>query len=159
MLICTYLAIKGNVAPATQNQALCAIVFLYKRVLRIELHDTIDSVRAKPSKRVPVVLSINEISKILSNMRGIPKLMASLCYGAGLRKMECHRLRVKDIDLDRNEITVRQGKGNKNRRVPLPQKCEEALRTQLAFVSKLHNRDRLEGLPAVEMPYALAKKV
>ncbi len=103
----SHLAVNRNVSPVTQNQALCALVFLYKHILKTPLDDNVCGVRAKRQKNIPVVLSNNEVRAILNNMSGLPKLMALLCYGAGLRKMECHRLRVKDIDCERNEITVR----------------------------------------------------
>ncbi len=154
----TYLAVKRNVSPATQNQALCGLVFLYKKVLQIDLGQTIDAVRAKRVQRIPIVLSVNEVTELLSNMNGTTRLMASLCYGAGLRKMECHRLRVQDIDFDRNEITVRQGKGNKDRRVPLPLSIKSTIKIQLDFVEKLHQQDRLDNLPSVQMPHALQNK-
>ncbi len=154
----SYLAIYKNVSPATQNQALCAIVFLYKHVLKQPLDDNICSTRSRRQQNVPVVLSENEVLRLLEEFFGLPKLMASLCYGAGMRKMECHRLRVKDIDFHRAEITIRQAKGKKDRRVPLPSSCVALLETQLNFVKMLHQKDREEKIPGVEMPYALARK-
>ena len=154
----SYLAVVKNVSPATQNQALCSIIFLYKHVLKSPLTEEINMRWAKRQEHIPVVLSVNEILNLLSQFYGLPKLMASLCYGAGLRKMECHRLRIKDIDFDRMEITVRQGKGKKDRRVPLPEACVDDLKVQLAFVRELYNKDRLENLPGVELPYAFGRK-
>jgi integron integrase len=154
----THLAVNRNVSPATQNQALCAIVFLYKHVLKKPLDDTIKGKRAKRRIHVPVVLSPQEIQRILSKMQGLPKLMAMLCYGTGMRKMECHRLRVKDIDFDRGEITVRQGKGNKDRRVPLPDACRERLKTQIALVESIFVKDREDQIEGVELPYAIGRK-
>lgn len=154
----SYLAVNKQVSPATQNQALCSIIFLYKHVLKNPLTDEINMKWAKRQEHVPVVLSIDEIMHLLEQFYGLPKLMASLCYGSGMRKMECHRLRIKDIDFDRMEITVRQGKGNKDRRVPLPESCVDDLKVQIAFVEKLHNKDTNESLPGVELPYAINKK-
>jgi len=154
----SYLAVTKQVSPTTQNQALCSIIFLYKHVLKQPLTEEINMKWAKRHEHVPVVLSINEVINLLSQFSGLPKLMASLCYGSGMRKMECHRLRVKDIDIERMEITVRQGKGNKDRRVPLPESCVESLRVQIAFVKELHRKDVLEKLPGVELPYAINRK-
>lgn len=154
----SYLAVERKVSPSTQNQALSALLFLYNKVLEQPLGDTINAVRAKSIERVPVVLSVNEILNLLGQFSGLPKLMASLCYGAGMRKMECHRLRVKDIDFDRMEITIRQGKGNKDRRVPLPISCVEELRIQFGFVKELHKKDQLEKQTGVQLPYAIDRK-
>jgi len=154
----TDLAVKWDVAPSTQNQALCALVFLYKHVIKIPLDDNICGVRAKRQRNIPVVLTEDEVLSILNNMYGLPKLMASLCYGAGMRKMECHRLRVKDIDLQRMEITIRKGKGNKDRRVPVPISCKELLAAQLNFVRTLHEKDQIDNLLGVELPYATNRK-
>ena len=154
----SYLAVAKNVAPATQNQALCALVFFYKHVIKIPLDDNICGVRAKRQRNIPVVLTEKEVLTILEYLYGLPKLMAALCYGAGLRKMECHRLRVKDIDLQRLEITVRKGKGNKDRRVPLPSSCKKLLEAQLEFVKSLYEKDRQENIPGVELPYAFNQK-
>ena len=154
----SHLAVDKHVSPSTQNQALSALLFLYDKVFETPLGDTICAVRAKSIQRVPVVLSVNEILNLLGQLLGLPKLMASLCYGAGLRKMECHRLRVKDIDFDRKEITIRQRKGNKDRRVPLPIACIEELKIQFRFVKELHKKDQLENQSGVELPYAINRK-
>jgi len=154
----SHLALKQKVSPSTQNIALNALVFLYKNVLNIPLDDKINAVRAKSREKMPVVLSTNEIGLLLNNLTGLPKVMASLCYGAGLRKMECHRLRVKDVDFDRKEITVRQGKGNKDRIVPLPVTTINALKCQLDFLKELHKKDELENIAGVELPYAIERK-
>src|SRR5690606_7047300 len=112
------LAVKGNVAASTQNQALSALLFLYRQVLGIELPWMDEVVRAKRPQRVPVVLTREEVTRLLALMEGRYGLMASLLYGTGMRLMECVRLRVKDVDFGRNEICVRNGKGGKDRRVP-----------------------------------------
>ena len=117
----TYLAVKGRVASSTQNQALSAIFFMYKEVLKIELSWLNDVNRAKRPEKVPLVFSKNEIQKLLTNLDGTCWIMAHLLYGAGLRLMECLRLRVKDVDFDMNQITVRDGKGKKDRVTMLPE--------------------------------------
>ena len=154
----SFLAVKLKVSPSTQNQALSALLFLYNRVLKQPLGDTINATRAKAIERIPVVLSKNEVSAILKQMKGLPKLMVALCYGTGLRKMECHRLRVKNIDFERNEIIVRQGKGKKDRHIRLPQACKSELKIQLEFVRQLHQKDQIDDINGVELPYALEKK-
>jgi len=155
----SHLAVDKHVSPATQNQALCALVFLYKQVLEIPLGDnSINAVRSKLKRNLPVVLSINEIERILDNMNGLPKLMAQLIYGTGLRKSEVHRLRVKDVDFDRNAVIVKRGKGGKDRPLPLPMSCKESLHNQIEFVKQLHAKDRQENMAGVELPYALEGK-
>jgi len=155
----TYLAVHKKVAPATQNQALCALVYMYKHVLESPLgENSIDAVRAKYHKNLPVVLSVEEIKKLFTHIYGLPKLMAQVIYGTGLRKSEVHRLRVKDIDFDRNQITVKRGKGNKDRPLPLPKACKEELRQQLEFVKQLYFKDQRENISGVELPYALERK-
>lgn len=125
----THLAVNKKVSPSTQNQALYALLFLYKHLLEIELPEkAINAVRAKPQKNLPTVLSTSEVKTILNEMHGLPKLMAQVIYGTGLRKTEVHRLRVKDIDFDRNQITVKRGKGGKDRPLPLPQTCRVWIR-------------------------------
>jgi len=155
----THLAVHKKVSPATQNQALYSLLFLYKYVLEIELPEkAIDAVRAKPNKNLPVVLSLSEVKALLSSMNGLPKLMAQIIYGTGLRKSEVHRLRVKDIDFDRNQISVKRGKGGKDRPLPLPEACKNDLKSQIDFVSQLYIKDRKENINGVEMPYAIERK-
>lgn len=155
----THLAVTKNVAPATQNQALCALVYLYKHVLEQPLgENTLNAVRARAHRNLPVVLSLLEVKRILDEMNGLPKLIAQVIYGTGLRKNEVHRLRVKDIDFDRNQITVRRGKGRKDRPLPLPEACKNDLLKQLEFVKQLHLKDQRENINGVELPYAFAKK-
>lgn len=118
----THLAVEGNVAASTQNQALSALLFLYREVLNSKLPWMNEMVRAKRPARLPVVLTQAEVQAVLSRMQGVPLLLAQLLYGTGMRLMECIRLRVKDVDFDRLEILVRDGKGGKDRVTMLPQK-------------------------------------
>ena len=153
----SHLAVEGNVAASTQNQALSAILFLFKKVLRRDV--TIDAVRAQRPERVPVVLSVEEVRQVLAQLPAGPmELIGGLAYGAGLRLMECCRLRVKDIDFQRMQITVRDGKGAKDRMVPLPERAAEGLRAQLQNVRRLHEEDLQAGAGWAWLPYALARK-
>lgn len=154
----THLAVRRNVAASTQNQAKSALLFLYKEVLGAELPwlDGVES--AKQSKRLPVVLSQSEATQLLARMSGTAGLIARLLYGSGLRLMEGVRLRVKDLDLDRCEILVRDGKGAKDRVTVLPQRLMEPLAAQLAVTDALHKRDLSEGFGAVYLPHALERK-
>ena len=152
------LAVEGRVAAGTQNQALSALLFLYKEVLSVELPWLETVVRAKRLQRVPVVLSRDEVNRLLAMMDGRFGLMASLLYGSGMRLMECVRLRVKDVDFELNQICVRDGKGGKDRHVPLPRRLREALQAQLERVRLIHRQDLAAGLGAVWLPHALARK-
>jgi integron integrase len=152
------LATVGQVAASTQNQALAAILFLYQRVLGRELDWMASVIHAKRPERLPIVLSREETSAILARMRGVPALMASLLYGAGLRVLECATLRVKDVDFDRHELTVRDGKGRKDRVTLLPARLEPALRSHLARVRTQHAKDLAQGQGAVALPDALDRK-
>lgn len=154
----TRLATEGRVAASTQNQALSALLFLYQEVLGLELPWLEDVTRAKRPRRVPVVLSREEVDRLLTMLDGQAWLQAALLYGAGLRLMECIRLRVKDVDFDRHEITVRAGKGDRDRRVPLPQRLAEPLVQAIARAASIHERDRAAGLAGVWLPHALASK-
>ena len=154
----TRLATQGNVAASTQNQALAALLFLYREVLQVELPWMDNVVRAKGQRRIPVVLSRAEVARLLAQMDGQCGLMASLLYGTGMRLMECVRLRVKDVDFERLEIVVRNGKGGKDRRVPLPQKLRPALQASLDRVRVLHAQDRMAGRAGVWLPNALERK-
>lgn len=154
----TRLATQGNVAASTQNQALSALLFLYREVLRQNLPWLENIRRAKRPQRLPVVLSREEVAQLLSEMNGVTWLMASLLYGAGLRLMECVRLRVQDVDFVRREITVRRGKGGKDRRTMLPAMAVEALQGQLAEARRVHERDLSAGFGEVWLPNALARK-
>jgi len=154
----TGLATRDNVAASTQNQALAALLFLYREVLGIELPWMENVVRAKRPRRLPVVLSRAQVVRLLERLSGREALMAGLLYGSGLRLMECARLRVKDVDLERNELTIRDGKGGKDRMTVLPGALREALLRQLAEVRLLHSRDLACGLGRVHLPHALARK-
>lgn len=154
----SYLAEERNVASSTQNQALCAIIFLYKYVLKIEIGDLGDLARAKKPKRLPVVLSHREMKAIFDNLSGIHWMMATLLYGAGLRLMECLRLRVKDIDFDLNQIIVRDAKGGKDRVTMLPQIAREPLKEHLKQVKKIHQEDLENNHGCVYLPNALQNK-
>ncbi len=154
----THLAVARKVAASTQNQALSAILFLYKEVLGREL-EWLDNVeRAKRPARVPVVLTGSEVRAVLAQLEGRHALMAGILYGAGLRLMECVRLRVKDVDFGYSQITIRDGKGEKDRVTILPAALHATLRTQLERVQTLHQKDLQEGFGEVYLPYALARK-
>ena len=153
----THLAVKENVAAATQNQALSAILFLYKIVLPKEL-GKIENIRAKKPRRVPVVLTKNEITRIFRHLSGTQKLIAGLMYGSGLRLMEALRIRVKDIDFGYNQITIRDGKGQKDRVTMFPQSLITDMELHLNRVKALHQQDLHEGYGSVYLPFALDKK-
>ncbi|MBM4074844.1 MAG: integron integrase [Planctomycetes bacterium] len=153
----THLAVDRRVAASTQNQAFSALLFLYTQVLEMKIG--INAVRAKRPDHVPVVLSIDEVRRVLNNLPfGVMSLMGGLMYGAGLRLMECCRLRVKDIDFERFQITVRDGKGEKDRMVPLPRRLVDGLRNQVEAVRHQHNQDLEVGAGWVWLPYAYAEK-
>jgi integron integrase len=154
----SHLAVARKVSASTQNQALSAILFLYKEVLGREL-EWLDNVeRAKRPARVPVVLTEAEVRAVLAQMDGRHALMAGILYGAGLRLMECVRLRVKDVDFGYSQITVRDGKGEKDRVTILPAALHAKLRTHLERAQTLHRKDLQEGFGEVYLPYALARK-
>jgi integron integrase len=152
------LAAARNVAGGTQNQALSALLFLYKEVLGKDLAWLDGLVRAKRPPRLPTVLTREEAESLLAQLTGVRWLVVSLLYGAGLRVMECLRLRVKDVDLEYRQILVRDGKGQKDRVTMLPEKLLEPLRAHLQRVKGLHARDVKEGFGEVNLPYALARK-
>lgn len=157
-LFLTHLAVKRNVSASTQNQALNAILFMYRQVLQIDVPWLEDVTRAKKPTRLPVVLSVAEVNAVLTSMDGVRGLVAQLLYGTGMRLMECLRLRVKDIDFSRKEIIVRQGKGGKDRVTMLPEKVITALYVHLERVKSLHEKDLLEGYGCVYLPFALERK-
>jgi integron integrase len=152
------LATRGNVSASTQNQAFSALLFLYREVLGRNLKGLETTVRAKPSSRVPLVLSRDEVAAILRQLSGAPGLMASLMYGAGLRLLECCRLRVKDLAFDQGQITVRAGKGRKDRITVLPSALAEPLRVHLEVVRRQHESDLRAGAGSVALPDALDRK-
>jgi len=154
----SWLATERNVAAATQNQALSALLFLYKHVLGQELPWLDGFAHAKRPVRLPTVLTEAEVSRLLEFMDGSLKLMASLLYGAGLRQIECLQLRVKDVDFAYRQILVRDGKGAKDRVTMLPDNVVEPLQQQLGKVRALHRRDLDEGYGEVFLPHALARK-
>ena len=154
----SHLAIQRNVAASTQTVALSALLFLYRQVLDIELPYIEDIERARRPQRLPVVFTRSEVKRILANLDGIQHLIVSLLYGAGMRLMEGLRLRVKDLDFEYHQITVRDGKGQKDRRTMLPSLLVEPLQQQLQKAKRLHDQDLAMGYGTVEMPYALNRK-
>ncbi|HXS74254.1 MAG TPA: integron integrase [Rhodanobacteraceae bacterium] len=152
------LAVRGQVSASTQNQALSALLFLYREVLGIDLPWMENVVRAKRPKHLPVVLSRTETRRLLNAMEGRTWVLASLLYGTGMRLMECLRLRVKDVDFARNEITVRDGKGGKDRRTMLPRALVEPLQREVERARSLHEQDLAAGFGATRLPHALARK-
>ena len=154
-----YLVINNKVSSSTQSQALCALIFFYRYVLKVELSDNIHFTRARKPKTLPVVLSPTEMMGLLNNINAPKqKLMANLLYGCGMRLMECVRLRVLDVDFDYQQIVIRQGKGNKDRIVPIPKKIFHKIKKQIDEVKILHDEDLEEGYGSVYIPYALARK-
>jgi len=154
----THLAVDGHVAASTQNQALSALLFLYREVLERDFGWLDDVVRAKKPKRLPVVFTPEEAMAVVEELQGIRWLMGMLLYGGGLRLMECFRLRVKDLDFDRLQVIVREGKGDKDRVTLLPEAAVEPLKRHLVQVGEAHERAVREGFAGVELPYALARK-
>lgn len=152
------LAVQDNVAASTQNQALSALLFLYKEGLGVTLSWLDNISRAKRPVRLPVVLTINETQVILNQMTGLYALMARLLYGTGIRVMECVRLRVKDLDFERHQIVVRDGKGFKDRVTVLPSVLDSSLQSHLRRVQAVHSSDLEAGFGEVHLPYALARK-
>ena len=152
------LATESNVSSSTQNQALNALLFLYKEVLDKKIGLIQGIVRAKRSRRLPVVLTKEEVKRVLSGITGTPWLMAMLLYGAGLRLMECCRLRVKDIDFSKNQIVIRAGKGDKDRYTMLPGVVKEPLLRHLQAVKRQHEEDLKRGLGRIALPNALERK-
>ena len=153
----SHLATRRKVSASTQGQALAALLFLYKNVLRRDLN-LMEIARAKRPARLPLILSRTEVAAILAHLQGTCWLMASLMYGSGLRVLECCRLRVKDIDFERRELTVRDGKGEKDRLTLLPERLLEPLAAHLERVRRMHASDIRNGTGFVELPYALGIK-
>lgn len=154
----SYLAVDRKVSASTQNQALSAILFLYKQVLDLKLEWLDEVVRAKRPQHLPVILSREEVRILLDEIQGTNGLVAQLLYGTGMRKMECLRLRIQDIDFSYRQITVRSGKGNKDRVTLLPDCLAEPLQAHLEKVRRVHRMDLNEGYGEVYLPYALERK-
>jgi integron integrase len=154
----THLARDRDVAPSTQNQALSALLFLYKDVLKQNIGWLENVERARRPTKMPVVLSRAELKRVFAHMHGVPKLMAGLLYGSGLRLMECVRLRVKDIDFELAQITVRDAKGGKDRVTMLPLNLAEPLRRYLVRIRAQHEQDLEDGFGHVYLPFALSRK-
>ena len=154
----TWLAVKQNVAPSTQNQALSALLFLYRQVLKVDLIGSVDAVRAQKDKRLPTVLTKNEVQQVIARMTGLHQLMAQLLYGSGMRLLECLRLRVKDIEFTHHQLILRDTKGNEDRVTLLPQRIVPLLQAHLISVKIRHQQDVAEGYGRVYLPYALERK-
>jgi integron integrase len=155
----THLAVKEKVAASTQNQALCAIIFLYREVLGIDITDFSNGVIwAKRPQTLPVVLTREEVKGLFAHLGGVPRFMATLLYGSGLRLYECLQLRIKDIDFGYRQITVHDAKGAKDRVTILPEHLIQPLQTHIQKVKKLHENDLARGYGTVALPTALAKK-
>jgi integron integrase len=154
----SWLAEHRQVSASTQNQALSAVLFLYRNVLTIELEGLPPIVRARAPERLPVVLSRDEVRRVLGQVPGTMHLVVTLLYGAGLRLQECLELRIKDLDFDREQIVVRQGKGQKDRVTVLPTTVKEGLRSHLDWVRRLHATDCANGHGRVVLPFAVARK-
>ena len=154
----TSLAVDSQVSASTQNQALNAVLFLYREVLHIKIGDMNDIIRAKRTQRIPVVFTKKEIDSILQYLHGPQKLICALLYGSGMRLLECHRLRIKDIDFLRKQIIVREGKGEKDRMTILPASLLTHLERQIAKVKLLHQEDKADGFGDVYLPDAIRIK-
>ncbi len=153
-----HLAQVEQVSAATQNQTLSALLFLYKYVLHAPLNQRIQASRAKHYKHLPAVLSIDEVRRLLAQLTGTQRLMAELTYGAGLRLLEVHRIRIGHIDFEARRIQVLDGKGKKDRLTFLPQDLVKPIQRQLAAVAAVHAQDLLNGLGSAVLPYAFARK-
>ena len=154
----THLAVKQYVTAPTQNQALNALVFMYRHVLETPLKEIGKTKRARPSRKIPEVLTEKETALVLSQLEGTPLLICELLYGCGLRVMECMRLRVKDIDFGMNQVRIHDGKGNKDRVLMLPEVLCDKLQKHLERIRGLYDMDRENDVPGVYMPFALERK-
>jgi integron integrase len=154
----THLACNRGVAASTQNQALNAVLFMYREVLHREPGDFSEFQPAKRTRRLPTVLTVSEVRRVLDHMEGTHRLMARLLYGSGMRLMECVRLRIKDVDFERGTITIRSGKGDKDRVTMLPETLRDEFKVHIERLKSLHEHDRQANLPGVELPNALAAK-
>jgi integron integrase len=154
----TYLAVEKNVAISTQDQAFSAVLFLFRYVLNKPIENIGEAIRAKRTRRLPVVLTKREVEALIAQLSGLDLLMAKVIYGCGLRLQECLQLRIKDIDFERSTITIRQGKGDKDRQTVFPESLKIELRAHLDKVLLIHEKDRKNNLPGVETPNALGRK-
>lgn len=154
----SHLATDRAVSASTQNQALSAVLFLYRHVLKMEVDLPSGLIRAEKSKTLPVVLTHQEAMAVIGKMSGVPQLMAKILYGSGLRLMECLRLRVKDIDFGNRQIVVRDGKGEDDRSTILPDSLIPLLETHLKIVKAIHEKDLRDGFGETSLPYALSRK-
>ena len=157
-LFLSFLAEKQGLAAATQNQALNALIFLYKQFLKIEIGEIGKISRVSRPRNLPVVLTKDEVRKILAELDGIPYLVLSLLYGSGLRITECVRLRLKDVDIDRKQLIVKQSKGFKDRMVTLPNRATSSIERQIERVQYIFEKDRNEKMPGVSIPESLGRK-
>jgi len=155
----THLVVERKASASTQNQAISAILFLYRNLLNIELDEIpLDFIRPKKGKRVPIVLSKDEARAVIASMKGVYKIMTQIMYGSGLRLMECLRLRVKDIDFENHRILVYDGKGGDDRVTMLPDSIIAPLREHLQQIKAIHQKDLAAGFGSVYMPFGLDKK-
>jgi integron integrase len=154
----THLAVNKSIAPATQNQAMNALVFLYKKVLKVSLDDEINAVRANKKVNIPVVMTREEVRQVITIMEGTPQLIVKIIYGSGLRVMEAIRLRIQDVDYNMKHICVRSGKGAKDRITTFPETIIPLLDNHLAKVKIVHQQDLAQGYGAVYLPNALSRK-
>jgi len=154
----THLAKDQKLSASSQNQALSAVLFLYRHVLKIELQGSTNSIRANKPEHVPAVMTKDEVQRVLKRLSGVSLLMAQVMYGSGIRVSECVQLRVKDLDMEYLTITVHDGKGEKDRVTILPASLVEPLQAHLLKVQQIHNRDLEHGFGQVGLPYALARK-
>jgi len=154
----SYLATERNVAISTQNQAMNALVFLYKQVLESPLEYKVDAIRSTKERKIPVVLTQEEVKQVLTLLEGVPQLFVKLLYGSGLRISEASRLRVQDVDYDYKQITVRAGKGNKDRVTTFSAQLMPQLKNHLQRVKLIHDEDLKAGYGSVYLPHALSRK-
>lgn len=154
----SFLAVDGKVAASTQNQAFNALLFLYKKVLGLDVFTKIDAIRAKTPQRLPTVLTFEETMAVINAMSGVFQLIAKVLYGSGLRGIECVRLRIKDIDFQMNQIIVRNGKGQKDRMTMLPDDLKNPIKEHMTHIRKIHENDLRNGFGSVYLPYALERK-
>ncbi len=155
----THLAVAGQVAASTQNQAMAAVLFLYEKVLEREVGQLGPIIRARRPRRLPVVLTRQEVRRVLEELEGTYRLLGMLLYGAGLRLDECLKLRVQELDFERGEILVRHGKGGDDRRTMLPEAAREGLKAHLEKVRRLYQRELAAGRGEVRLPEALDRKL